>query len=97
MTPSELKYLLESAAESRGLESHFFDRKTMRFFGDTMRNFGVRAVSILANFDAAGEYHPGGVPREVWELYRRRPVKAGNRGSFYFDRATLQRVHCIIR
>jgi len=38
MTPSELKYnhLLNNP------DSHFFDRKTMAFFGDSMRNFGVR-------------------------------------------------------
>ena len=37
MTPSELKYhhLRLNPA------SHFFDRDTMRFFGDTMSNYGV--------------------------------------------------------
>ena len=37
MTPSELKYhhLLLNP------DSHFFDRETMRFFGDTMGNYGV--------------------------------------------------------
>lgn len=25
-----------------GRESHWFDKKTMQFFGDTMKNFGVR-------------------------------------------------------
>jgi len=36
--PSELKYQVEQA----GHDSHFFTRKTMKFFGDTMRNYGVR-------------------------------------------------------
>lgn len=38
MTTSELKYHVEQA----GHESYFFTRKTMKFFGDTMRNYGVR-------------------------------------------------------
>lgn len=38
MTPSELKYEVEKA----GHESEFFTRKTMKFFGDTMKNYGVR-------------------------------------------------------
>jgi hypothetical protein len=38
MTPSELKYQHENHNPS----SYFFSRNTMRFFGDTMRNFGVR-------------------------------------------------------
>lgn len=38
MTASELKYLYQSHHSS----GHFFDRKTLAFFGDTMRNFGVR-------------------------------------------------------
>lgn len=36
MTPSELKYQVEEA------NPYFFSRKTMTFFGDTMRNYGVR-------------------------------------------------------
>lgn len=34
MTPSELKYQVEQTG------SNFFDRKTMKFFGDTMKNYG---------------------------------------------------------
>ena len=42
MTPSELKAnILEHDPES-----HYFDRKTMQFFGDTMRNYGVRKTEI---------------------------------------------------
>jgi hypothetical protein len=37
MTPSELKYQHETAHP----DTHFFDRKTMKFFGDTMKNYGV--------------------------------------------------------
>ena len=39
MTPSELKYHVEQA----GTCEHFFTRSTMRFFGDTMKNYGVRS------------------------------------------------------
>ena len=37
MTPSELKYNVES-----GEDSFFFTCSSMKFFGDTMRNYGVR-------------------------------------------------------
>ena len=37
MTSSELKYNVEKT------DSYFFTRKTMKFFGDTMRNYGVRS------------------------------------------------------
>ena len=38
LTASQLKALYQW----QNLEGHFFDYKTMRFFGDTMRNYGVR-------------------------------------------------------
>lgn len=38
MTPSELKRKYQEANP----DGHYFDRATMRFFGDTMRNYGVR-------------------------------------------------------
>lgn len=37
MTPSELKYQYEQANP----DGYFFTRKTMKFFGDTMANYGV--------------------------------------------------------
>lgn len=37
-TSSDLKYIYQQ----NNPNGHFFDRKTMKFFGDTMRNFGVR-------------------------------------------------------
>jgi len=36
MIPSDLKYEVEKTG------SVFFTRESMRFFGDTMRNYGVR-------------------------------------------------------
>jgi hypothetical protein len=66
MTASELKAL----HLSREPDSHFWDRKTMRFFGDSMANFGVRRVE-----------HADG---PAWQLYRRRPVRHGLQASHYF-------------
>lgn len=37
MTPSELKFHHERLNPN----SHYFDRDSMRFFGDTMGNYGV--------------------------------------------------------
>jgi hypothetical protein len=80
MTPSELKYLVENS----GRAPYFFDRKSMGFFGDTMRNYGVCSATV--------ETHDG-ERVEVWELYRRRPVKFGLKDSAYFNKATFERVH----
>jgi hypothetical protein len=79
MTPSELKARIQSNNE----ESHFFDHKTMRFFGDSMRNFGVRGPLTMKT-------HSGELV-QVYELYRRRAVKNGNRSSFYFNAETFAR------
>ena len=38
MTSSQLKF----NHELNNPQSYFFTRKTMRFFGDTMRNYGVK-------------------------------------------------------
>jgi hypothetical protein len=43
ISASELKYRVESA----GHESHFFTRPTMKFFGDTMRNFTVEDAGLV--------------------------------------------------
>jgi len=68
------QYELKRLVESSGNERYFFTRETMRFFGDTMRNYGIR---------------DGG---NVWELYRRKPVKHKRKDSTYFDKTTLKRV-----
>lgn len=85
MTASELKYQIESADPT----THFFDRDSMKFFGDSMRNYGVRSTTIHAITDS-GARDIGS--REVWELYRRRAVKHGLRDSAYFDKETYRRV-----
>ena len=94
MTPSELK----SKIESRGSETYFFTRANMKFAGDTMRNYGVRLASIevydynrdIQPFDVNGKAQLRDL--EVWELYRKNPVKHGLKDSTYFDKNTFNQV-----
>lgn len=81
MNASELKYRVESA----GHDSHFFTRETMRFFGDTMRNYGVRSQPVTVQTYS-------GESVQCYELYRKHPVKHGLSGSAFFDCATYARV-----
>jgi hypothetical protein len=83
MTPSELKREHEAAFP----ESEFFCRENMRFAGDTMRNYGVRKEYVR---ERRGGWLVG--HRDVWELYRKKPVKNGLQTSAYFDRETFKRV-----
>lgn len=84
----ELKYQVEQTG------SNFFDRESMRFFGDTMKNYGCRAAEVTSNYDENDNYvENGGIVIKVWELYRRRPVKHGLQKSAYFDRVTFRRVY----
>jgi len=85
VTASELKH----EVETRGGDSHFFDRRTMRFFGDTMRNYGVRGPLEI-------ETHTGRRVR-AYELYRRRAVKHGLRRSAWFDASTFERVFADVK
>ena len=81
MTPSELKYHVEKTGE------YFFSRSSMKFFGDSMKNYGVRSATIICNYDEKDQYHAEGIITEVWELYRKQPVKKGLKGSVYFRRS----------
>lgn len=85
MTPSELKNRVGCSRH----DGHFFSRGNMRFAGDTMRNYGVRSatISALGQTIVGGRYQPETV--EVWELYRKRPVKHGLSSSAYFDKQTF--------
>ena len=73
MTASDLKWEVENA----GHETYFFTRSTMKFFGDTMSNYGCRKTVI----DTRKEKDV-----EVYELHRKRPVKHGLQSSTYFRR-----------
>jgi hypothetical protein len=77
MTPSELKYQVEQTG------SHFFDRNSLKFFGDSMSNYGCRQTIVKTN---DGEDVP------VYELYRKHPVKMGLKGSAYFRKDTFKLV-----
>ena len=89
MTPADLKHHVSS-----GSDSHFFDRSSMKFFGDTMRNYGVRAAVVVTSYNEKGDYVGNdGVSVEVWELYRKHAVKHGLKSSAYFDRVTFKRVY----
>ena len=88
MTPSELK----ANILAHDPDSHYFDRKTMQFFGDTMKNYGVRERHIMCDYDRAGNYAPEGALIRVWELYRKQPVKHGLQKSAFFDAETFEQV-----
>jgi hypothetical protein len=89
MTPSDLKYNVQE----RG-DSHYFDRSSMKFFGDTMANYGVRSAVVATSYNAEDEYvTEGGVEVEVWELYRKRAVKHGLKDSVYFAKDNFRRVY----
>ena len=79
MTPSELKYQIEQS----GSNPYFFTRKTMQFFGDTMKNYGVCSCEIEED----------GINVPSWELYRKRPVKHGLQSSAYFRKDNFARIY----
>ena len=72
MTPSELK----RNYEARTPNPLFFKPSVMRFFGDTMRNYGVVAGMV-------GEV-------SVWVLFRRRAVKHGLKSVHSFRQDTFE-------
>jgi len=78
MTAQELKRKIESS----GKESYFFTCKMMKFFGDTMKNYGVTKIIISTNWEN---------DLEVFKLYRRRPVQNGLQTSAYFNSKTFKR------
>ncbi len=88
MNSSELKYNVETKTTS-----NFFSRDSMKFFGDTMRNYGVCSATIQTNYDENDNWVDNGVMVEVWELYRKHAVKHGLKSSAYFSKKTFERVH----
>lgn len=80
MTASQLKY--EYQSRNNG---HFFDRSSIKFFGDTMRNYGVRAKTELVE-TPTGNFH------ECFVLYRKHPVKCGLQREAYFSKETFKQV-----
>jgi len=76
MTIHELKYNYEL----NNPEGFFFSRKTMKFFGDRLSNFGVRKAVIKATTTKGIE------DLEVYDLIRKRPVKHGLYGHCVYLR-----------
>lgn len=75
---------LKAAVEKAGHESHFFTRSTMKCFGDTMKNYGVRQpVEVLTQ--TRGKV-------QAYELFRRKPVKGNHQESAWFEVGTFRRV-----
>jgi hypothetical protein len=70
-TKSDLRYMIMESG------SHFFDHSSMKFFGDTMANYGMRSTKI------------SGI--EYFELYRRKTVKHGLNTSSYFRKTDLSK------
>jgi hypothetical protein len=62
-----------------------------------MRNYGVRDTTIKTNWNDAGEWSDNGRTVEVWELYRKHPVKHGLKSSAYFDKTTYSKVSPAIK
>lgn len=79
-TASDLKRAVEQANH----EAFFFTRDTMKFFGDTMANYGVRQPREVTTNT--------GEKVQAYELYRRRPVKHGLKTSAWFCAETFRRV-----
>ena len=78
MNVSELKYQVES----HGQEPYFFTRDTMKFFGDTMKNYGVyKSIITTNNVESLS----------VYALYRKKPVKHGLDSITYFNAETFER------
>ena len=68
-------------------ESTFFHKDNMKFAGDTMRNFGVRKISLTVYCNNEPKF------MEVIELYRKKTTSKGFFRSFYFDTETLRSVY----
>ena len=72
MNASELKFQHKNYHP----KNYYFTPATMKFWGDTMRNYGVRdAGFVQSHFNE----HVA-----CWELYRKRPVKNDLQTSTYF-------------
>ena len=83
---SDIKYMYEL----NNPDGHMFDRKTMKFFGDTMSNFHVPIKHKKAVVISVDSYTETGV--QCYILERRHAVKGGLNKPFYFEVGTFRRV-----
>lgn len=81
MTKKITKAELKARVQATG--SHFFDRETMRAWGDTMANFslGTATVSTYSCEEI-----------ECWELSQKRAVRRGSPSVYYFAKDDYRRV-----
>ena len=92
MTPSKLKYNVQETG------SHFFDRKTLKFFGDTMTNYGCFSQTVTVKVWNNNGYKDNLTEKKkVWCLWRKLPVKHNNRKTAYFDQETFEQIHPIFK
>lgn len=63
----------------------FFDFHALRTFGDSMRNYGVRSRKVKYT-------DCNNVTGFAYVLYRKKPVKHGNKLEAYFDVITFRQV-----
>ena len=87
MTVSELKRETE---KRQNLSQDYFTKKSMQFFGDSIRNYGVRSTTI--KFGYSFERNGNQTDIDVWELYRKTPVKYGLMQSAYFRKTNFEEV-----
>ena len=80
MNKTELKYNVMNTG------SYFFDRSSMKFFGDTMSNYYVPKATVKVD-----TYTREGI--ECYELQRVRPVKHGLNSSAFFAVDTFENIH----
>jgi hypothetical protein len=78
MTPSQLKAHVDATG------SYYFSRETLRFFGDTMRNFAVYGPKDVTQRD--------GTKVKAWQLWRKRATKLAAGHVAYFDTTTYEHV-----
>ena len=79
LTPSDLKHKVQQTG------SHFFDRETMQFFGDTMSNYSV-SRHVVEITDSMGDTY------QCYALGRKRAVKDNNKATSYFDVETFEHI-----
>lgn len=79
-TASDLKFHVERG----GQEPYFFNRGTMKFFGDRMKNYGVRQPKVVEII--------GGERVLAYELFRRQTVKHGLKSSAWFHATEFRQV-----
>ena len=79
MNKTELKYKVMDTG------SYFFDRSSMKFFGDTMKNYYVSAKTEIITTSLNNKHN-------CYVLNRIQPVKCNLKDPAYFDVNTFERV-----